>query len=296
MQISVTIDRKLLFFFGFVVMIHFVSFWKEISTVSFSTLEPVSETEIEIVPMTADEWKAFKTKNQIVQTDDAGKKEKPKDKAFLGETDKTYDRQTVASSIDKFNSAAKGNSSVDTQAQQASKSQKKALKDLKLSDIGAQDLGSPKVQRAPASFSKKGLENGDERSQGLSSTNDYIEDVALGDFTQLNTVEYKYYGFYNRIRGKLEQYWGLSLREKADKIFKSGRSLASSDQYITSLVITMNKLGEIVHVKVKGSSGVKELDDAAIDSFRSAGPFPNPPQGMLVNGHATIEWGFVVKS
>jgi protein TonB len=58
----------------------------------------------------------------------------------------------------------------------------------------------------------------------------------------------------------------------------------------------INHKGEIVHVKVIGTSGVRELDEAAVESFNKAGPFPNPPQGMLKNGVATIEWGFVVKS
>lgn len=293
MTLTLNIDKRLLGFAALILVAHFVSFWAEIRH-SFEIATP-SETEIQVVPMTQEEWDKFKAKKQIVQNEDSGKKEKPKDTAFLGETDRSYDRQTVAKTIDSFNKAAKGNSSIDAQAQKA-QSKKKALKDLKLSDIGTHDLGSPKVQRAPASFAKKGLENGDEKSQGLSSTNDYIEDVALGDFTQLNTVEYKYYGFFNRIRGKLEQYWGKSLKDKADALYKSGRRLPASDQYVTSLVITMSAEGQILHVQVKSSSGVRELDDAAIDSFKAAGPFPNPPHGLIVNGKATIEWGFVVKS
>jgi len=42
---------------------------------------------------------------------------------------------------------------------------------------------------------------------------------------------------------------------------------------------------------------VKELDDAAIESFNKAGPFPNPPKDLISNsGTAIIKWGFVVKS
>jgi len=49
-------------------------------------------------------------------------------------------------------------------------------------------------------------------------------------------------------------------------------------------------------VRIIGTSGIKELDDAAIESFNEAGPFPNPPKGMIRNGRVTLEWGFVVKS
>src|SRR5207237_747484 len=108
-------------------------------------------------------------------------------------------------------------------------------------------------------------------------------------------VEYKFYGFYHRIRQKLEQFWGKSIQEKSQLIFRSGRKIASAD-YITSLQVTLNAKGEIIGVKILGASGIKELDDAAVESFNEAGPFPNPPKELLVDGKATIEWGFVVKS
>lgn len=72
--------------------------------------------------------------------------------------------------------------------------------------------------------------------------------------------------------------------------------MPASEDLITSLQITLNEKGQIIGVKILGTSGVKELDDAAIESFNQAGPFPNPPKDLLVNGKAVIEWGFVVKS
>jgi hypothetical protein len=33
-----------------------------------------------------------------------------------------------------------------------------------------------------------------------------------------------------------------------------------------------------------------------VESFNQAGPFPNPPQDLIVEGKVKIEWGFVVKS
>ena len=151
------------------------------------------------------------------------------------------------------------------------------------------------AQKSPGSR-RKGLKKGNKNLKGLARTNDYVEDLPLGDMTRLNTIEYKYYGFYHRIRQKLEQYWGNSLREKADNLHRSGRRLASNTQKITALTITIDSKGNIVDVYLKSTSGVQELDDAAIESFNKAGPFPNPPKGMLKNGRAKIEWGFVVKS
>ena len=241
------------------------------------------------------------TKKQIVQSEDSAVNEKPETEAFLSDKDRTFERQTVAKQIATFNKAAKGNAAVTEQAVQAKTSPRKkapALKDLKLSDFGMAS-GEPlpkEVVRAPASASQKGMENGDPTASGLSATNDYVQEIAMGDFTQLNTVEYKFYGFFHRIRQKLEQFWGKSIHEKSLALFKSGRRMPANQDLVTSLQVTLNEKGEIIGVKILGASGVKELDDAAVESFNEAGPFPNPPKDLLVNGKAVIEWGFVVKS
>jgi TonB family protein len=238
-------------------------------------------------------------KRQIVQSEDSTSNEKKKD-AFLSDKDRNFERESVSKNIERFNRAAQGNADLTQKSQaQVSKAKKKShIKDLKLSDFGiaAGDPFPKEEAHSLRSQSIKGMNNGDPLAQGLSATNDYVEEVTLGDFTHLNTVEYKFYGFYHRIRQKLEQFWGKSIQEKAENIFRSGRRLPASENLITNLQVTLNSRGEIVGVKILGASGVKELDDAAIESFNQAGPFPNPPKELLVNGKATIDWGFVVKS
>jgi protein TonB len=262
------------------------------------SIVPEKSIKIKLVQETLKEMASLQ-KKQIVQSEDSTSDEKQVNEAFLSDKDRKFDRETVAQTIASFQKAAKGNASVtNPQQSKTSKTKKKAIQDLKLADFGM-ETGDPlpvERSRAPASEMIKGLENGDLKSQGLSATNDYVEEMALGDFTHLNTVEYKHYGFFHRIRQKLEQFWGKTLHEKANNIFRSGRRLPASDNLITSLQVTLNTKGEIVAVKIIGTSGVRELDDAAIESFNQAGPFPNPPKDLMVNGKATIEWGFVVKS
>ena len=143
---------------------------------------------------------------------------------------------------------------------------------------------------------KKGLKNGKVSQTGLARSSDFIEEVPLGDFTRLNTQEFKFYGFYHRIRQKLEQFWGAKLQEEMERLYRSGRTIASGRNLLTSLVIKMNSKGEIVHIQLNSTSGVQELDEVAITSFNEAGPFPNPPKNMLKDGVATIKWGFAVTS
>lgn len=297
------LDRKTFYYFLLgVFAVHMglmvIKFREELAKTVFHPSEPI---KIKLVQEALREMNTVQTlqqKRQIVQSEDSASSEKPKHTAFLSDKDRSFERETIAKSVSTFQKAGKGNSSVTNPEKAKTAARPVApVKDIKLSDLG---MGAAEaiqqLSRMPASESLKGIENGDLSASGLSATNDYVEEVGLGDFTHLNTVEYKHYGFFHRIRQKLEQFWGKSLHEKANNIFRSGRRLPASDSLITSLQVTLNTKGEIVGVKILGTSGVRELDDAAIESFNEAGPFPNPPKDLLVNGTATIEWGFVVKS
>lgn len=292
-------QRTFYIFFGAILFVHAALMVSKIrDQFPTASLSPtVKSIKVKLVQEALKDM-ALSQRKQIVQSEDSEAREKKKD-SFLSDKDRSFDRQTVAKNVDIFKKAALGDARVTQKAQTKSSEAKKVdFKNIKLSDLGmaAGEQGMPKRLRAPASESVQGMKNGDPLAQGLSATNDYVEEVTLGDFTHLNTVEYKFYGFYHRIRQKLEQFWGKSIQEKAEAIFRSGRRLPASENLITSLQVTLDAKGEIVNVKILGASGVKELDDAAIESFNEAGPFPNPPKELLVNGKATIDWGFVVKS
>lgn len=130
-----------------------------------------------------------------------------------------------------------------------------------------------------------------------STTNDHLEGVKDDLMTKLNTREYKYYGYYNRIKTQLNEWWVPQVQQKFTKMMKQGRSIASSENKITKLVIILNSAGNLVKVQVLGESGVRDLDDAAVEAFRQAAPFPNPPKGMMEqDGTVKIRWDCVVES
>jgi len=230
-------------------------------------------------------------KRQIVQTANSQDRE-VKERAFLSEKNNSFDRETVAQKIASFKEAGLG----QEQGQEFIK--KKSNKNFSLEKV---ELGKTKDRAMQqlirdAALPLLGSRSGKSDLTGLAQSNDFIEEIPLGDLTKLNTVEYKFYGFYFRIKQKLEQYWGLSIKEKAEKIYRQGRRIASDVNHVTSLMIFMDAKGKIIDVKVKSPSGINELDDAAVESFNRAGPFPNPPREMIKNGKVIIEWGFVVKS
>ncbi len=130
-----------------------------------------------------------------------------------------------------------------------------------------------------------------------SQTTDYLKDLDKGMETLLSTREFVYYTFYARIRRQLNQHWGGKVREKLAKIVKEGRSIASSEDKVTKLLITLDRVGHLVKVQVVGDSGVRDLDQAAIEAFQEAAPFPNPPNGIVEpDGTIKIRWDFILEA
>jgi protein TonB len=75
-----------------------------------------------------------------------------------------------------------------------------------------------------------------------------------------------------------------------------GKSL-KEDELITRVLVTLDDGGKIRKIARISSSGVVELDEAAIESFEQAAPFPNPPKGIIEpDGLVRIRWDFILKT
>lgn len=270
------------YIFLFVLTVHLTSLLLRLNLAPKPSVDQQKDTAFKVRLMKENEFK-----KQIVQSEDSENK-KVSDDAFLSDKNRSFERQTKAKKVDTFKQARKGG---------APSGKPKA--DVKLSDLAAFAPGTDPFKEAAKDYTKRksGMKTSDiQAEEDVSSTNDHVEEVPLGDLTHLNTAEYKYYGFYHRIRQRLEQFWGASLQDTAKDLAKSGRQLSMDDEHVTSLQITLDHVGKIVSIRILGSSGVQELDNAAIESFNDAGPFPNPPKGMIKNGIVTLEWGFVVQT
>jgi TonB family protein len=335
MKASRTIQEKVSLSFLFSVFLHagflavmvkVVNSRPEVKTVTINNELKNSIKLDDIKFITKSQLQDIKTRQgkQIVASENNGREVAPDNSRFMGEKNQVHDRQTIAARNGSFKEAGLGKkngaehaavSEVTKPAKSPVKNQvtstKPRSKALSMSDLGgvqlaeiekttrAEDKALEDMAREIERESKVGAlgsERGAVGKVGLAQNNDFVEDVPLGDMTNLNTTEFKYYGFYHRIRQKLEQHWGSSIRDKAKNLYRSGRRVPASDNLITSVSVTLNDKGQIVDMQIEGTSGVKELDQAAIESFNKAGPFPNPPKGLLVGGRATIQWGFVVKS
>ncbi len=215
---------------------------------------------------------------QIAESEKSTDEREPEKKAFLGERSQRVQKESKAAIVKSFK-VAQGSASQSAGAESEQKPP------LDISALGLKANLIPLGHLAPGS-----------RGQ-VASSNDYLKGVSIGAQTLLNTKEYVYFSFYQRVRKQLEQYWEPSLRDKLFKMVARGRTIASETEHATRLYVVLDAVGKIRKIQVKGTSGVMDLDDAAVEAFNKAGPFPNPPQGLTdQEGIVRIEWEFILKT
>lgn len=121
-----------------------------------------------------------------------------------------------------------------------------------------------------------------------SPPNDSLQDVDIGDGTFLNSKEFKYAFFFNRLKRSVSQYWAplppLQARDPTGAIY-GGR------HRLTVVQVALYANGELKSLRVSRSSGVPFLDAVATRALRDASPFPNPPKG-LADADAMIRFPF----
>ncbi len=153
----------------------------------------------------------------------------------------------------------------------------------------------PSFKPGPPPIESKDVASGG--GEGPSASDDHLKNVATGMQTLLSTREFVYYSYYNRIKDKLRQHWEPKIKEKMERIVRQGRTIASDSNRITRIVIHLDPSGTLVRVQIVGPSGVNDLDDAAVEAFRAAAPFPNPPKGIVdPDGTIKIRWDFILEA
>lgn len=274
--------------------------------VSISFLSPEELQQLDNAEK-AVQKKSYVSKNQIVEQNPQTNDEvAPPDARFLSAKNQKVEKQSVAKERGEFQNLQKATSTSGPKGDGKKKAVAKSLearqqieRDLFKGFNASEALDRQRLAEQEAGLGQ-GQGRGDENNgtgKDASKTNDYIKDVNVGLETLLNTREFKYYSYYNRIRKQLSQHWEGRVREKLSKLFKEGRSPAATNKdRVTKLMIVLNDAGTLVRVQVLSDSGVRDLDEAAIEAFRAAAPFPNPPEGIVESdGTVKIRWDFVLE-
>lgn len=123
---------------------------------------------------------------------------------------------------------------------------------------------------------------------GGGASNDDLDAVAEGDNTYLNTREWKYASFFNRVKQAVSARWDPNARLKA-----KARGLDANER-LTVLRVALRPDGSIADLFVAQSCGLDALDVEAMNAFTKAQPFANPPAALVENGLIIFGFSFRV--
>jgi TonB family protein len=238
---------------------------------------------------------------QIVDLPDPELQERPEDADYLAEADRKVEEQTRTEEY-KLNP--------EVLAPEYAEDSKMELEDVQ--DVGAD---------SPSTGAKVGNDRFDPQENGLlaalpspfqltnldglqrptvsahmaeriaGAPNNDLLDEAIGKAVNLNTKEFLYANYINQIRRLVVFYW----RQQLDNLPRSLR--ISKPQYKTVVHIALNEDGLLDTIQILESSGLGPLDNAVVEAFKIAGPYPEPPEGLLdPDGRARLSnMGFTVE-
>jgi len=250
----------------------------------------VEEPQLLAVKKVESRRKNTPPKEQVVEQDKQLNDEKPIDSRFLSKFD-----QVVRKEMRAEKSGAFTNTAIAGVEKAGEKEAPKDKKKSKMREKG--DLPSLKDLSPQFSMTPKSKEVVDGKAGDPSQSDDYLKEVDKGMQTLLSTREFVYYSYYQRIKEALRQHWEPTVKQKVKIMYRKGRQLAAAQDRITQIVITLTSQGELERVEVIGQSGIADIDDAAIEAFKQAAPFPNPPKGIVEkDGRIRIRWDFILEA
>ncbi len=121
-----------------------------------------------------------------------------------------------------------------------------------------------------------------------SGTQDALASVDDGEETALNSKKWRFASFFNRVKRQVAEHWHPE--ETYRQRDPTGMIYGKRNRY-TELRVQLKPDGRLGNVAVYQPSGLDFLDDEALEAFKQAAPFPNPPR-QLVEANGLINFGF----
>lgn len=106
------------------------------------------------------------------------------------------------------------------------------------------------------------------------------EGLEQGETTNLDTREFKYATFLNRMRGAIGDQWYPRVRSASHDRDPDGSMFFYKERTVV-LSLTLDVSGRLTDLSVLESSSIDFFDSVAEAAVRAAQPFPNPPRGMF---------------
>lgn len=123
-----------------------------------------------------------------------------------------------------------------------------------------------------------------------SGTQDALKDVEDGPETALNSKQWRFASFFNRVKHQVQEHW------HPDEVYRrrdpSGAIYGRTSR-LTIVRVHLKPDGKLANIALEQPSGLEFLDDEALQAFRAAQPFPNPPRQLVNDGLISFSFGFL---
>lgn len=121
------------------------------------------------------------------------------------------------------------------------------------------------------------------------------QELEVGSFTSLNTDRYLFYSFFMRIEELIRYNWESYVKDTINRTPRSEFLKQTGDLWVTHVEIQLTPAGDFHRALLLKSSGIEGFDWAAVDAFRQARRFPNPPAEMVEDdGLIHLKYSFTV--
>jgi protein TonB len=125
---------------------------------------------------------------------------------------------------------------------------------------------------------------------------EHIPNVKRGGFTVLNTDQFTYYSFFNRVNEQIRMRWTGKIRRVSNSLHPKIINQLALLGRETRVELVLSKTGDFVSVFVDQTSGAEILDRAATDALIEATPFLNPPLDLVdTDGFIRLNYSFFVE-
>lgn len=220
---------------------------------------------------------------------------KPKTAAEnLGERTQRVEHETVAPNFGSVTgSTGDGKTKSATKAGTKSEAKRESESLVKRLSRAASlvAVSEPKRAKSRERRDESGGEGGEKARLARGNLDVLNKDIAIGSRTLLNTDEFVYASFFNRIKAEVAPRW----EPYVQRAIQDQKRRLSSGVYETSAEFWLNSAGEVVRVEILRASGERYFDEAARESLRSLPPLKNPPEALREKGGLfRVELGFVV--
>ena len=124
-------------------------------------------------------------------------------------------------------------------------------------------------------------------------TQDYLRDVDEGEETALNAKRWKFATFFNRVKEQVRNQWKPN--DEFRRRDPTGAIYGSQDR-LTQVHVQLKADGSLAKISVAQTCGVDFLDETAMEAFKQAQPFPNPPRQLVqASGLIDFDFGFYLE-